>query len=160
MEHENNFNPEIPIENFTIEYPLNYEEIVERKLTNLEKDYTETVRANIRSENEITSDSDSEDKIEQAENSLGYNLYQSLHEAEDDDFEIVDEECNIINSKNREVNFTSDLTQIETYCQKNEELSNSKERNIPINLKNVEKIKLTMKSINMKPPKWAQKYVI
>lgn len=103
-------------EKFVLEYPKNYNEIVERKLQMLEREYADTVRCDMKME-EIeakisNSDEESEDgeaSVKDDQNREGYtNLaeenenqqYQCLNEQEDEEFVEVNEDC-----KNEETNY-------------------------------------------------------
>lgn len=78
-------------ENFVIEYPLNYNEIVERKLMMLEKDYTETINSNFIKENE-DDESSEENNEEEPKITNAENQYQCLMNDEDDFVEVNEEE--------------------------------------------------------------------
>jgi hypothetical protein len=169
-------------EKFIIEYPLNYEEIVQRKMQQIDKEYNETLNANIRFEDLSQSD-DSEDSLPdqeknpisqekdtpQTKESEGYIQYQCLSDDDEDDFLEVSEECknenrnflgeNILNGQievtSRETNFEYQEKEIIQKRENDEVLAKS----IKITIRDPEKIKTAMKSIKMNPPKWAQKYV-
>jgi hypothetical protein len=172
-------------ENFIIEYPLNYEEIVQRKLQQLEKEYNDTIDANIRTE-DLNQSKDSDDSSpDQEKNPLsqeketnpskeseGYIQYQCLSDNEDDEFVEVNEEC-----KNENINFlgetilngqipeNSSRSQLEFIVCTHREVIQKRDddelfaKSIKITIREPEKIKTAMKSIKMNPPKWAQKYV-
>jgi hypothetical protein len=152
-----------------IEYPLNYEEIVKRKLEILNKDYEDTIKCNFDSGLNLNNDdySESDDnsgdisdskkdgEIENKDN--GY--YQCLNNCEDEEFlDVCEEDCkneeNDLKVEDKNLNNIEDLEFV------NNE-SNKPAENIVFVAKNPvkdpEKIKNAMKSITMKPPKWAEK---
>lgn len=187
MEHSNHKENEDHIQNvnekFIIEYPLNYNEIVDRKLKMLEQEYADTHKCNLKQEdlNDVHNlDSEDEEhisnfdqneknsEIEEKEPEIigENNYYQCLQENEEDEgFIEVAEEC-----KN-ERNFIEDSMRSERelenfeFCEtvnvgiiQQEKQDNSIKKHIgPI--ENPDKIKQAMKSISMNPPRWAQKYV-
>jgi hypothetical protein len=137
-----------------IEYPHNYEEIVARKLEQLEKDYTITVKANF-NEEELREDSDSsidedgkesESGEKQPSEKIENHYYQSLNECCEDDNEIetLNEEFIEVDE---EVNFESF------------EFVKDKENTVPFKepIQNPDKIKEAMRKIKLLPPSWARK---
>ncbi len=84
-------------EKFVIEYPINYNEIVERKLMMLEKDYTETINSNFIKEDEDNDESSEENNEESAQSKVQVveitnNQYQCLMNDEEDFIEVKEEE--------------------------------------------------------------------
>jgi hypothetical protein len=187
MEHSNHKESEEQNQNanekFTIEYPLNYNEIVDRKLKMLEQEYADTHKCNFKLEElNDEQDQDSEDEqqipnlhqdeknpeIEEKEpvHREENNYYECLQENEDDEgFIEVSEECK--NESNYIDDSIKNHREVETFefCEtvdidiiQQEEPENTQKKKLePI--QNAEKIKEAMKSINMNPPRWAQKYV-
>ena len=126
-----------------IEYPLNYEEIVSKKLAIIEKDYENTIKSNF---NDKLDESDEESEI--CEDNNHYN-YQRLDEVEDEFIQV--EENQIIDIEEditKEIEFIND--------NKNNESIKISYSN-PI--KDPEKIREAMRKIKLTPPKWAQKYI-
>lgn len=152
-------------EKFIIEYPKNYNEIVERKLQILEREYQETIKCNIKqeildAENKENNDDDSESEEMENKENIDNNYYQHINENENEFLEVEEDDLIQNNNKNEEnkneeeVNFEfiSTITNNE-----NKSISNTDYIFLPKNpIKNPEKIKQAMKSIKMPTPKWAQ----
>lgn len=181
-------------EDFILEYPSNYKELVDKKLNKLQEEYDEVNNVNKENENneninnninkENLSDN-SKNSNEKNDNINHYNIdnenkeyYHPLGEVpdclndDDDGFIEVKEEnnennkiennnlnlneyqnLNQDNKKEIDINdfeFTEDI-KIE---EKKIEIQNIKRKNSPI--KNPEKIKAAMKSLNIKTPEWAK----
>ena len=164
-------------ETFVLEYPLNYEEIVQRKLRVLEKEYEETMKCEMKIE---CGDEKFENIVENPQHDEGNKLVQ------DDDFYINSGYYQVVESSNyecfedeegfvevqeegTEVQSTRDDNQIhsENFISGlefvNDEIEANKDTNIneklsnEFKVKDPEKIKNAMKSIPMQPPKWAEK---
>jgi hypothetical protein len=186
MEHSNNKESEDKNENvkekFIIEYPLNYSEIVDRKLKILEQEYADTHKCNFKIEElnyESHQDSEDEEKItyshqdekdsemeekEPLQREDEKNYYQCLKDNEEEEgFIEVAEECK--NDKNFIEDSMRSKKDLESFnfCETvNLEIiqEENQDRNKQLkHIENPDKIKQAMKSITMNPPKWAQKYV-
>lgn len=169
---------------FTIEYPLNYEEIVNRKLRILEREYDETVKCDIKHNsydniNEIRieenannvkdnslSQSDSQDEKEEEENNCEYyeQIDQNVNEFIDDEegFIEVEEDDVIIKANHIGLNDRNNFMEGIEFVSEDKITSNDIDEDVYINkneykVKEPEKIKNAMKGIKMKAPKWAEK---
>ena len=166
-------------ENFVLEYPSNYEEVVNKKLNKLQQDYESTLN-NI-TNNKIIEDNEKEkenkekeeikDNIKISDN----NYYQKLdnkgnnEENEREKNELEPQEGFIEINKNKKEKDDDDENNSEEYYEveeKEKEVVNNKnekekiekkEKEINLSpIKNPEDIKLSMKKLNFKPPKWAE----
>ena len=185
-------------EDFILEYPSNYKELVDKKLNKLQEEYDEVNNVNNKQNenNENNENININDKENLSDNSKNLNekngninnnniddankeYYHSLGEVpdtlndDDDGFIEVKEENNgdnkiennninlneyeklNQNDEKKEINindfeFTEDI-KVED---KKKEVQNIKRKNSPI--KNPDKIKEAMKSLNIKPPEWAK----
>jgi hypothetical protein len=180
-------------EDFILEYPSNYKELVDKKLNKLQEEYDEVNNVNKENENneninnninkENLSDN-SKNSNEKNDNINHYNIdnenkeyYHRLGEVpdclndDDDGFIEVKEENN---EDNKIENNNINLKEYENLNQDNEKkeinindfeftedikieekkIEQKKRKNSPI--KNPEKIKEAMKSLNIKPPEWAK----
>jgi hypothetical protein len=155
-------------EKFTLEYPLNYNEIVERKMKKIDEEYADVKNRNISNEEapfggDLESESNcSESGDKKVEEN---NYYQCLNNEEE--FVEVEE----YNNEDNPVE-NNDETKVEKYIKelefefisvedqlKQSEEEQAEKKDIPIPrspVKNPEKIKDAMKKIQIKPPKWAQ----
>ena len=187
---------------FVLEYPSNYNEIVDRKLKKLNDEYDEVVSKNNKvknndDENKENINLDNNNKNENVNNNNNVNdkeYYQPLGELpdnmnnDDDEFievkeeninyEIKEKNIEINNNNNNEVNindfeFIDDNNKKVEYETKeiiddlkkfNNENKNVDNKNIINNnikksrspLKNPEKIKESMRKLNIKTPEWAK----
>ena len=175
---------------FVLEYPSNYNEIVDRKLKNLEKEYDDVVNTDekvvdqnknseINSEektkedkknliNNIThanSEEGKESKIEKInqneikEEDHQDDYYQPLQNEgnqEDDFIEVPENTDDIISNNDR---IEEDMTNFE-FIEDIPLSKNTNNKEIPQRkhspIKNPEKIKASMRTLNIKPPKWAE----
>ena len=180
-------------EDFILEYPSNYKELVDKKLNKLQEEYDEVNNVNnkenennenINNNNKENLSDNSKNSNEKNENINKYNIdetnkeyYHSLGEVpdtlndDDDGFIEVKEENN---EDNKIENNNINLNEYENLNQDNEKkeinindfeftedikieekkIEQKKRKNSPI--KNPEKIKEAMKSLNIKPPEWAK----
>ena len=174
-------------EDFILEYPSNYKELVDKKLNKLQEEYDEVNNLDNKenenkenlsvNNNENLSENSSKNSNEKNENNnLNENniindsnkeYYKPLSEEpdtlnEDDDFiEVKEEEKKIQineindNKDNQNVNIDDfEFVDDDKKDSKKVENKNIKRERSPI--KNPEKIKQAMKSINIKPPEWAK----
>lgn len=172
---------------YVLEYPSNYNELVEKKLNKLQEEYDEVNNLDNKenenkenlsvNNNENLSENSSKNSNEKNENNnLNENniindsnkeYYKPLSEEpdtlnEDDDFiEVKEEEKKIQineindNKDNQNVNIDDfEFVDDDKKDSKKVENKNIKRERSPI--KNPEKIKQAMKSINIKPPEWAK----
>ena len=172
---------------YVLEYPSNYNELVEKKLNKLQEEYDEVNNLDNKenenkenlsvNNNENLSENSSKNSNEKNENNnLNENniindsnkeYYKPLSEEpdtlnEDDDFiEVKEEEKKIEineindNKDNQNVNIDDfEFVDDDKKDSKKVENKNIKRERSPI--KNPEKIKQAMKSINIKPPEWAK----
>ena len=172
---------------YVLEYPSNYNELVEKKLNKLQEEYDEVNNLDNKenenkenlsvNNNENLSENSSKNSNEKNENNnLNENniindsnkeYYKPLSEEpdtlnEDDDFiEVKEEEkkiqINEINDNKDNQNVIIDdfeFVDDDKKDSKKVENKNIKRERSPI--KNPEKIKQAMKSINIKPPEWAK----
>ena len=172
---------------YVLEYPSNYNELVEKKLNKLQEEYDEVNNLDNKenenkenlsvNNNENLSENSSKNSNEKNENNnLNENniindsnkeYYKPLSEEpdtlnEDDDFiEVKEEEKKIQineindNKDNQNVNVDDfEFVDDDKKDSKKVENKNIKRERSPI--KNPEKIKQAMKSINIKPPEWAK----
>ena len=183
-------------EDFILEYPSNYKELVDKKLNKLQEEYDEVNNVNKQNENNENNENinindkenlsdNSKNSNEKNGNNNKYNniddankeYYHSLGEVpdtlndDDDGFIEVKEENN---EDNKIENNNINLNEYENLNQDNEKkeinindfeftedikveekkIEQKKRKNSPI--KNPEKIKEAMKSLNIKPPEWAK----
>ena len=171
-------------ENFVLEYPSNYEDVVNKKLNNLQKDYELTIKNNVnnnniedKSEEDRKEDNEKEEiNIEQTKPEISDNKYyqkldnndNSLKKEEDKEKQInlEPQEGFIEINKNENKKENNNESDNEEYYEVEEiekkEINNNKEKQMQKNeknlspIKNPEDIKLSMKKLNFKPPKWAE----
>ena len=164
-------------ENFVLEYPSNYEEVVNKKLNKLQQDYESTLNNN--TNNKIIEDNEKENKEkEEIKDNIKIsdnNYYQKLdnkgnnEENEREKNELEPQEGFIEINKNKKEKEDDDENNSEEYYEveeKEKEVVNNKnekekiekkEKEINLSpIKNPEDIKLSMKKLNFKPPKWAE----
>ena len=137
-----------------IEYPQNYEEIVARKLAQLEVDYQNTIKANFTEDiNQDDDDSIDEDGKEselvdkQPSEKIENNYYQCLNDCEDNELDINDNEFIEVNEE----------CNTEVFEFVKEEKEDKTKATFIDPIKNPDKIKEAMKKIKLQPPRWAQK---
>ena len=168
-------------EKFTLEYPSNYNEIINKKLTNLQKDYDSTNKNIIKNTNNL--DNTSNDKninnesLSTDSNKLYYqpigsnalefeekeNVKNNI-KLEPQEGHIEIKKKNIKKEKEEEEN-NEEFYEIEeeenNNISKNDMNERKKEKKKEIlntsPVKNTEEIKLSMKKLNFKAPKWAEK---
>ena len=161
-----------PSSNQTIEVPTNYSIIADLKLKNLEKDYSETFGESTLYASQIDnkkideSDEDSFEEVKENTNNdqdnydvINNNISQSVSETnseinnDKDFYEVVESGNNFINAniidklENTKVNHKLD------------EKDRNYLKNLINNKENSNKLSSVMKTINLKPPNWAKKYI-
>jgi len=179
--NEENFpDPTHSTETFVLEYPLNYEEIVQRKLRVFEKEYEETMKCEMKIE---CDDDKFENIVENLHNDDGnqllqdddFNLNSGYHQVvESSNYECFEDEEGFVevqeegtevqstkadNQKQSE-DFISGLEFVDDKIVENKDTNIKEKFDDEIKIKDPEKIKNAMKCINMKAPKWAEKYII
>jgi hypothetical protein len=147
-----------------IEYPQNYEEIVARKLAQLEKDYETTIKANF-NEDEFNEDEGSETITEENKNNSecddkrvsDNNYYQCLDDMneEDNHIETVDEEFVEVIEDDIVTNVVNTMQNVQIGNGQND-IDSAPEIKIKDPIKNPEKIKEAMKKIKLPTPIWAK----
>ena len=162
-------------EKFILEYPSNFEEIANKKLSQLQQDYDKSISNIINQNNNqyinINNDNNYYQPINEAENTKTENNKEIKLEPQEGFIEIKPKNSgNINNNKNIVENSKDDkdddVNSDEFYeveennikDNKNININNKKEeikRNIsPV--KDPENVKFAMKKLNFKPPKWAE----
>lgn len=142
---------------FVLEYPSNYNDIVDRKLQKLDDEYNEVHKGEMKNIEEHTENISSEDdegkitdNLDNKENNVeDKEYYQQLNNNDDDFVEVQEDDDNntkSIEDAMKDFEFVEPLPQVS---------KQPKERkHSPI--KNPEKIKASMRSLNIKAPKWAE----
>lgn len=142
---------------FVLEYPSNYNDIVDRKLKKLDDEYNEVHKGEMKNIEEHTDNNSIEDDEDITNNNLhnkenneeDKNYYQQINNDEDDFVEVQEEDDNnikTIEDAMKDFEFVEPLPQVS---------KQPKERkHSPI--KNPEKIKASMRGLNIKAPKWAE----
>ena len=167
-------------EKFILEYPSNFEEIANKKLSQLQQDYDKSISNNIINQNNnnnqyininININNNYYQSINETENTKKENNKEIKLEPQEGFIEIKPKNSgNINNNKNIVENSKDDkdddvnsdeFYEVEEYNikdNKNININNKKEeikRNIsPV--KDPENVKFSMKKLNFKPPKWAE----
>ena len=164
-------------EKFILEYPSNFEEIANKKLSQLQQDYDKSISNIINKNNNvqninINNDNNYYQSINETENNEKENNKEIKLEPQEGFIEIKQKNSdNINNNKNIVDNNKDDENDEEVNSDefyeveeknikdnKNININNKKEeikRNIsPV--KNPENVKFSMKKLNFKPPKWAE----
>jgi hypothetical protein len=128
-------------QNGYIEYPKNYEDIANKKLEVLEKEYQSVLNSNIQhvDDEDESSEEEHKEKNEDNTNNDDMQYYQCLNN--DEEFVEVEEDLVIQNNDLDGFEFVDD-----------------KSYKSPI--KNPDKIKNAMKSIKLPAPKWAKEYFL
>ena len=160
-------------ENFILEYPSNFEEIANKKLSKIQQEYDESISSkNVNQKNnnddnkkyyqqigDIKKENIEEKKEVKLEPQEGFieinnNKFKNKNELKSES----DEEINSDEFYEVEEKENKDNKNINEYLNNNKEKENNneeKKRNIsPV--KDTEYIKLTMKKLNFKVPKWAE----
>ena len=160
-------------ENFILEYPSNFEEIANKKLSKIQQEYDESISSkNVNQKNnnddnkkyyqqigDIKKESIEEKKEPKLEPQEGFieinnnKLKNKIEQKSESDEEINSDEFYEVEEKENKdnKNINENLNNNKEKESKNEE----KQRNIsPV--KDAEDIKLTMKKLNFKLPKWAE----
>ena len=158
-------------DNFILEYPSNFEEIANKKLSKIQKEYDESISNNVAQKNnnddnknyyqqigEIKNDNNNENKdikLEPQEGFIEINHNKSLNKNEqksEDDEDINSDEFYEVEEKENKNNINENLN----YNKKEKDGKHEeKKRNIsPV--KDAEDIKSAMKKLNFKVPKWAE----
>lgn len=183
---------------FVLEYPSNYNEIVDRKLKNLEKEYDDVVNLDGKVIDDDNNNKENKTEVNTESNNIGDkkehtnnithknseegkkiekinqneikeenyqdNYYQPLQneENQEDDFiEVPENTDEIIPDKDNIEEVMKDFEFIEDKPSSNKNLNtNTSQTNPPKRkhspIKNPEKIKASMRTLNIKPPKWAE----
>ena len=160
-------------ENFILEYPSNFEEIANKKLSKIQKEYDESISSNVAQKNnnddnknyyqqigEIKNDNNNENKdikLEPQEGFIEINHNKSLNKNEqksEDDEDINSNEFYEVEEK--ENKDSKNINENLNYNNKEKDGKyEEKKRNIsPV--KDAEDIKSAMKKLNFKVPKWAE----
>ena len=160
-------------ENFILEYPSNFEEIANKKLSKIQKEYDESISSNVAQKNnndnkknyyqqigEIKNDNNNENKdikLEPQEGFIEINHNKSLNKNEqksEDDEDINSNEFYEVEEKENKDN--KNINENLNYNNKEKDGKyEEKKRNIsPV--KDAEDIKSAMKKLNFKVPKWAE----
>ena len=169
-------------EKFILEYPSNFEEIANKKLSQLQQDYDKSISNNINNIQSININSDNnyyqqigeteninieknkEMKLEPQEGFIeikpknNSNINDNKNDNKDkndknenDDDEVNSDEFYEVDEKNIQFKNNKNINTISNNNNKNEEIK----RNVsPV--KDPENIKLSMKKLNFKAPKWAE----
>lgn len=142
---------------FVLEYPSNYNDIVDRKLQKLDDEYNEVHKGELKNMQEHTENVSSEDEDTKNKdkehikdnNVVDNEYYQPLNNNEDDFIEVQEDDNN--NTKPIE-DAMKDFEFVDTPPKIIEQPKQRKHSPI----KNAEKIKASMRSLNIKAPKWAE----
>ncbi len=126
-------------QNGYIEYPQNYEDIVNKKLEVLEKEYQSVINSNIQHVDDGDESSEEDHKEKEADNNDDMQYYQCLN----NDEEFVEVEEDLVIEK-------SDIDGFEFV----------EEKSYKSPIKNPDKIKNAMRSIELPAPKWAKEYIL
>ena len=168
-------------EKFILEYPSNFEEIANKKLSQLQQDYDKSISNNINPNNiqsiNINSDNNYYQQIGETENinieknkemklepqegfieikpknnsNINDNKNDNKDKNENDDDEVNSDEFYEVDGKNIQFKNNKNINTISNNNNKNEEIK----RNVsPV--KDRENVKLSMKKLNFKAPKWAE----
>ena len=161
-------------ENFILEYPSNFEEIANKKLSKIQQEYDESIsskNANQKNNNDDNKkyyqqigdikkeniEEKKEAKLEPQEGFIEINNNKSKNKNElksESDEEINSDEFYEVEEKENKDNKNINENLINNNKEK-ESKNEEKQRNIsPV--KDTEDIKLTMKKLNFKVPKWAE----
>ena len=162
-------------EKFILEYPSNFEEIANKKLLQLQQDYDKSISNNIKPNNNqsknINKDNNYYQQIGEIENINTENNKEIKLEPQEGFIEIKPKKnANINNNKKNEIKDDKSDEEINS-----DEFYEVEEKNIKVNqnintnnkkeeikrnispVKDPDNVKLSMKKLNFKTPKWAEK---
>ena len=162
-------------EKFILEYPSNFEEIANKKLLQLQQDYDKSISNNINPNNNqsknINKDNNYYQQIGEIENINTENNKEIKLEPQEGFIEIKPKKIdNINNNKKNEIKDDKSDEEINS-----DEFYEVEEKNIKVNqnintnnkkeeikrnispVKDPDNVKLSMKKLNFKTPKWAEK---
>ena len=161
-------------EKFILEYPSNFEEIADKKLLRLQQDYDKSISNNINPNNNqsknINKDNNYYQQIGEIENINTENNKEIKLEPQEGFIEIKPKKIDNINN-NKKIEIKDDKSDEEI---NSDEFYEVEEKNIKVNqnintnnkkeeikrnispVKDPDNVKLSMKKLNFKTPKWAE----